>query len=145
MAGGFWGAFLLLVAAAAAPGVAHAEAPGRRGDVDEPRSVAAIRGSRVFVDGKVVYRGAPRERLISSVAWSAPGDAIAFATRDRGQVQLVVVLVSMGMRVHVMRWPVPPRRVAGKRASVTWLGPRRVSLGRDRLQPAVVASWKVSR
>ena len=94
---------------------------------------------------RLVYRGQARERLISGVAWSAPRDAIAFATRLRSQVRLVVVLVSGGAAGHVMSWPVPTHREVGSRASVTWLGPQRVALGRDRLAPAVVASWKLSR
>ena len=102
-------------------------------------------GPRVYIGERPVYRGVRTEEIISPLAWSRSQDAIAFATRRRGFVQLIVVVVTGEARGHVMRWPVPAPRAGSERATVTWLGPRRVAFGPDQLRPALVASWRLAR
>lgn len=111
------------------------------------RATATGRGATadsVVLRGRRVWTGRPGERVVSRIAPSARGDALAFAVRGPGgAVALCVVLVGEGAPPHVMRFPVPERARPRRGHAVTWLGSRRVAYGPSELQPAVVASWRL--
>jgi hypothetical protein len=109
----------------------------------------ATRGKQidaVHVGQRRVWSGQGGERVISAVATSRKGDAVAFATRGaEGAVALVVVLVGGDVDGHTMRFPVPSgaRPTRRGKPTVTWMGKTRVAYGPAELAPTVIASWRL--
>lgn len=95
----------------------------------------------VYVDGVERWRG---QELTSGLAWSEHRDAIAFAGRDRGgQERLVVLLVDDSIEPTAITWTVPP--VARPARAVSWLGEKKIGAGPDELAPKMVAEYSLGR
>lgn len=115
----------------------------------EPRVEPSRFGkASVYVGRKAVWRAKSRHtKIITAVRWSRSRDAVAFATRTRrGAVTVKVVLLRGHARGHALSWPVPHRLGnVRKRASVTWIGKRKVAFGRSAVRPDLVASWRLPK
>jgi len=119
--------------------VAFSSAPARA--IESRRHEAKAADGVVYVDGVERWRG---QELTSGLAWSERRDAVAFAGRDRGgEDRLIVLIVDDTMDPTVITWRVPP--VARPARAVSWLGERRIGVGPDQLAPKMVAEYSLAR
>src|SRR5215467_3722928 len=83
---------------------AFSSAPARA--VESGHHVAKAAGGVVYVDGVERWRG---QELTSGLAWSERHDAVAFAGRDRGgDERLVVLMGDDAIKPTAITWSVPP-------------------------------------
>ena len=97
------------------------------------RHVLDVAAGEIRLNGRPVSTA----HLLSSPAWRADGDAVAWLERGAGETRLVV-LPAISTYSPPLAWQVPQ---ALARDVVSWAGPDRVTVGPDVLAPRAVATF----
>jgi hypothetical protein len=100
-------------------------------------------GDAVWLDGARIWpsraEAKARPRIVSSLSWSPPGDAIAFVAQSaENKIELIILVIDRGAATP-LAWPLPVAALPAR--FVTWVGPTKVAIGPTAFQPRAAVSF----